>query len=422
VKRKYDGSPTSIHSSYRMAGIKSYARTLQLLLPIFLSIFSSLSPSILSSTTTTAFVSQMPTRHQIATPYRYDTSSRVPIHPMTIICQMSTQKEEEQVDNITSNNEGEVEEDDDDSDNIDDLFTISWKSEEDPEEERNKYPTLNRWQSLDPKIKEKIIQEQGLKAKAKKSKFVSKNDKKRQLMMQYKKSQIIKKRESRIQRPLVANSTDRILLSDLQPNTILTNGTVISLKSYGVYVDVGSQVDGLLHVSQISRAENMTFVAHPREVFSPGDVVENLYVHRVSSELRKLQLSLLPPEQRGILPRRKVDSRNDEHGDGENDEDDVDRIPLNDIGLDDELWGIIERVTNYGAYVELGAVVKGFLHFMDHPYFGTDKYKGAHPSEYMKLGQRVRVWVSQVDMEKERIKLTALRPESLPILRRGLRF
>jgi len=241
-------------------------------------------------------------------------------------------------------------------------------------------------------------------------------------MMQYKKSQIIKKRESRIQRPLVANSTDRILLSDLQPNTILTNGTVISLKSYGVYVDVGSQVDGLLHVSQISRAENMTFVAHPREVFSPGDVVENLYVHRVSSELRKLQLSLLPPEQRGILPRRKVDSRNDEHGDGENDEDDVDRIPLNDIGLDDELWGIIERVTNYGAYVELGAVVKGFLHFMDHPYFGTDKYKGAHPSEYMKLGQRVRVWVSQVDMEKERIKLTALRPESLPILRRGLRF
>jgi len=335
---------------------------------------------------------------------------------------MSTQKEEEQVDNITSNNEGEVEEDDDDSDNIDDLFTISWKSEEDPEEERNKYPTLNRWQSLDPKIKEKIIQEQGLKAKAKKSKFVSKNDKKRQLMMQYKKSQIIKKRESRIQRPLVANSTDRILLSDLQPNTILTNGTVISLKSYGVYVDVGSQVDGLLHVSQISRADNMTFVAHPREVFSPGDVVENLYVHRVSPELRKLQLSLLPPEQRGILPRRKVDSRNDEHGDGENDEDDVDRIPLNDIGLDDELWGIIERVTNYGAYVELGAVVKGFLHFMDHPYFGTDKYKGAHPSEYMKLGQRVRVWVSQVDMEKERIKLTALRPESLPILRRGLRF
>jgi len=229
------------------------------------------------------------------------------------------------------------------------------------------------------------------------------------MMMHFKDAQRKRKRQSRVMRPIPVKSPDRKSLKEFEVNSIVTNGTVISLTDFGVYIDVGTECDGLLHISQISREQN-TFVSHPREIFSPGDIVENLYVHRVSPELKKLQLSLLAPEKRGI-------SFNENEGE---EDDGVERITLNEIDIDDELWGEIKRVTNFGAYIELGAEVDGFLHFMDHPMFGTEELKGAPPSAYMKAGQRVRVWASNVDMEKQRIKLTALRPSSLPILRREI--
>ena len=86
--------------------------------------------------------------------------------------------------------------------------------------------------------------------------------------------------------------------------------------------------------------------------------------------------------------------------------------------MDDELWGELRRVTAYGAYVELGAEVDGWLHFMDHPEFGSAQ--GAPPSDYMTVGDRVRVWVSDGDNERGRRKLTAKRPPDLPGPRREM--
>jgi ribosomal protein S1 len=98
------------------------------------------------------------------------------------------------------------------------------------------------------------------------------------------------------------------------------------------------------------------------------------------------------------------------------DSDDEDRIALEDIQVDDELWGQLKRVTNYGGYVDVGAAVSGFLHFMDHPSW----IKGSSPRDIMNVGDRVRVWVSSVDLEQRRIKLTANRPAYLPGPRREL--
>jgi ribosomal protein S1 len=57
---------------------------------------------------------------------------------------------------------------------------------------------------------------------------------------------------------------------------------------------------------------------------------------------------------------------------------------------------------------------------MDHPVFGEEK--GAHPREYMSVGDRVRVWVLDVDREQKRVKLTANRPEGLPGPRREIQW
>lgn len=257
-----------------------------------------------------------------------------------------------------------------------------------------------RWSSLSPSVKKRIIEEAQARAIRNKKKREPIADKKRRLMMNYKKAQIKAKKDSRVRRPLAINSPDRIPLADLLPNETY-NGTVISLTDFGAYVDIGSECDGLLHVSQITRDE---FVEHPRQILTPGMEVDVRLV-RSSAELKKMQLSMLPSE---VLSAEM-----------ENEEEKGERIPLKDLEVDDELWGEIKRVTAFGAYVELGAVVSGWLHFMDHPLFGN--VSGSKPKEFMKVGDRIRCWVSGVDLDLERIKLTANRPENLPGPRREIR-
>mmetsp|Transcript_11048 Transcript_11048/g.23917 ORF Transcript_11048/g.23917 Transcript_11048/m.23917 type:complete len:347 (-) Transcript_11048:576-1616(-) len=272
------------------------------------------------------------------------------------------------------------------------LYSDEWENGIPP-----KAKNSSRWNSLSPKVKAKIVKEAQAKAIRNKKKNESANDKKRRLMFYMKDLQRKKKRDSRIERPRAFD--DRTPLSELSPGQIL-DGKVISLTNFGAYIDVGTECDGLLHISQIS---NTDFIEHPRQVFTPGDEV-TVRVGRLSVDQKKLQLTMLP-----------VDEEEEEDPDDVSDEE---AIPLKDIAVDDELWGEIRRVTAYGAYVELGAEVEGWLHFMDHPEFGSTP--GSPPSDFMKVGDRVRVWASDVDMDRRRLKLTAKRPTGLPGPRREL--
>jgi len=215
--------------------------------------------------------------------------------------------------------------------------------------------------------------------------------------MYVKKKQQEKKRAARIARPL--SFDERTPLSALLSGMEM-NGLVISLTNFGAYIDVGTECDGLLHVSQIS---DSVFIEHPRQVLTPGEEV-TVRVRSLSVDKKKLHLTMLPPE---VLIAEEED-KNDE----------TERIQLDEMMVDDELWGELRRVTDYGAYVEIGAVADGWLHFMDHPSWE----RGAHPSEFMQTGDRLRVWVADIDAEKGRIKLTANRPSHLPGPRREFTY
>ncbi|KAK1736669.1 hypothetical protein QTG54_012691 [Skeletonema marinoi] len=130
----------------------------------------------------------------------------------------------------------------------------------------------------------------------------------------------------------------------------------------------------------------------PSKVFGTGDDVE-VRIVRMDPGAKKLQLTMLPEEvlhEENVLNKHMID------------EDEDDRIQLDEIEVDDELWGEIRRVTDYGAYIEL--------------------VKGAHPKEFMRVGDRVRVWVLDVDSTQQRIKLTANRPSGLPGPRREVKW
>jgi len=285
--------------------------------------------------------------------------------------------------------------DEDDDEGEDAGVTVRFLDEDDDDEEdEDDKPSQGRqrWENLNPKIKQRLVERGQARAIANKNKREPRDDKKRRMMMYFKEKQREKKIAARVERPL--GFDERVPLTAFFPGMEVT-GVVISLTNFGAYVDVGSECDGLLHISQLTRE---FFVEHPRQVLSPGDEV-TVKVRLVDPELKKMQLTML--EGQTIVDAEK---------------DAEDRIPLSEIEVDDELWGELKRVTDFGAYIEVGAEVDGFLHYMDHPLWAD----GMHPSEFMSVGERVRVWVADVDNTQRRVRLTASRPQHLPGPRREL--
>jgi ribosomal protein S1 len=70
-------------------------------------------------------------------------------------------------------------------------------------------------------------------------------------------------------------------------------GTITRLESYGAFVDIGSERDGLVHISQITHE----YIKHPEDELSVGDEIK-VKVLKVNRKKRQIDLSikaLLPP-------------------------------------------------------------------------------------------------------------------------------
>ena len=80
--------------------------------------------------------------------------------------------------------------------------------------------------------------------------------------------------------------TDVLEIKDLAPGMVLT-GTVRNVVDFGVFVDIGVQQDGLVHISQVCNK----FIRHPSEVVSVGDVVK-VTVLEVDEKKRRISLSM----------------------------------------------------------------------------------------------------------------------------------
>jgi small subunit ribosomal protein S1 len=80
--------------------------------------------------------------------------------------------------------------------------------------------------------------------------------------------------------------SDKTSLRDLSVGSVVT-GHVVRLADFGAFVDVGAQVDGLLHVSQLPWG----YVNNPSEVLKVGDEVQ-VRVQEVDARKRRISLSM----------------------------------------------------------------------------------------------------------------------------------
>lgn len=78
-------------------------------------------------------------------------------------------------------------------------------------------------------------------------------------------------------------------LQDLKPGMAL-QGTVSNVVDFGVFVDFGLPVTGLVHISEMSTK----FVRDPHEVAEVGDIV-HVWVREVDVERRRVSLTMIPP-------------------------------------------------------------------------------------------------------------------------------
>lgn len=178
-----------------------------------------------------------------------------------------------------------------------------------------------------------------------------------------------------------ADGSPRVSLNTLSPGQRL-DGVVTNLVKHGAYVDVGATTDGLVHLRDMS----VEFVHEAEDILATGDAVE-VYVKYAEDVTGRLALSLLRPRPSAASPLPQA-ARG--------------RTPLADLVVGSRLCGTVRRVSNFGAYVDVGAAMDGFVH--------VSQLYGRRPRwtlEELRLGQELWVVVDDVDVGRSAIKLRA---------------
>ncbi len=84
----------------------------------------------------------------------------------------------------------------------------------------------------------------------------------------------------------------------------------------------------------------------------------------------------------------------------------TDVLDIKDLAPGMELMGTVRNVIDFGAFVDIGVHQDGLVHISR---MSTRFIR--HPNEVVKVGDVIKVWVTEVDIRKQRIGLTMLPPK-----------
>ena len=83
----------------------------------------------------------------------------------------------------------------------------------------------------------------------------------------------------------------------------------------------------------------------------------------------------------------------------------TDVVEMDDLVPGMELKGTVRNVTDFGAFVDIGVHRDGLVHISQ-----MAQRRVNHPSEIVRVGDVVTVWVLEVEKDKNRISLTMRKP------------
>lgn len=148
--------------------------------------------------------------------------------------------------------------------------------------------------------------------------------------------------------------------------------TVSNIEPYGAFVDLGNDIEGFLHISEISWDKN---IKNPKDFIKEGEELD-VEVIEIDANDRRLRVSL-----KNLLP-KPFDEFNAKFSEG------------------DIVDGVVTTLTNFGAFVKIGAL-EGLLHNEDSSWDRNDKCK-----DIFKTGDNIQVKIIKIDDKNQKISLS----------------
>jgi small subunit ribosomal protein S1 len=150
-------------------------------------------------------------------------------------------------------------------------------------------------------------------------------------------------------------------------------GKVKSITDFGIFVEIESGIDGLVHISDLSWTKK---VKHPSELYRKGDEVEAVVLGiDVDNERVSLGIKQLSDDPWNTIAQR---------------------YPINT-----KVNGKVTSIADFGVFVEIEDGIEGLIHVSQLSSERVDK-----PSSLFKVGDQVEALVVQLDPKERRIGLS----------------
>ena len=161
-------------------------------------------------------------------------------------------------------------------------------------------------------------------------------------------------------------------IAERYPAGMQCSGKVVSVTDFGAFVELEQDIEGLIHVSELSWG----YPENPKDVVSESDKVDVVILncdeeaHRISLSLRRTQRD----------PWEEVEAK---YPSGQH------------------ATGAVTKITDFGAFVKLEDGVEGLVHVSE-----LDWGHVTHPRDVLKEGETVEVKVLGTDPKERRISLS----------------
>ena len=163
-------------------------------------------------------------------------------------------------------------------------------------------------------------------------------------------------------------------VDEIYPIGSKQKGKISSVTEYGAFVELEPNVEGLVHVSEMSWSKRNQ---SPKTIVHPGEEVE-VEVLKINNNDRRISLGM-----KQLQPN-----------------------PWDSIGeryhVGDKVRGTVRNLTDFGAFVEIEPGVDGLVHVSDI----NHSKKVKHPKDVLKRGDEVEAVVTNINNRERRLSLS----------------
>ncbi|HJO21773.1 MAG TPA: 30S ribosomal protein S1 [Candidatus Marinimicrobia bacterium] len=151
-------------------------------------------------------------------------------------------------------------------------------------------------------------------------------------------------------------------------------GKIVSIMNYGVFIEIEKGIEGLIHISEISWTKN---IQNLQDQYKVGDSLDSKILFIDANEQKvSLGIKQLTPD-----PWDDISSK---------------------VSIGDKKKGTVNKITKFGAYIDLGKDIEGFLRNTEFHWKKTP----LHPKEFVNEGDTIEFIVIAISDKDRKILLS----------------